>query len=468
MLNGNEQRRMQTLLAAELLHDATDPDATYPFEFIAFKLSGFRRERGDDSLLVGQAIRPDLRLLIDQLSRTLSIPISDDAAKTVDQLAAELNVSTKTINRWRELGLRWRWVMPMPGARRVIGFPQSAVEAFDQANPGKLKQASRFNQLSAADREALIERARKLAVAGDVSLNRVATHLAKRTGRASETVRLLLLKYERSATAPIFAEYTPPLNTADRRAITAAYADGVSVSELGRRYRRSRASIYRIIHRVRAEQAQLQEIRWIDHPNFHRPEAVEIYLRPVNITQHDSYEDAGVMLDDLPEGLQPLYEIRGPDEGFIRSYVLRYNFLKYSADRMRNTFDLDEPRASALNAFTQAVADAESARRHLVHWHLPAVLSVARRHRAGHESGRVPSLLHLLMIGHEVLFEAIEKYDASTRPTVNSYLTNRLLRAYATSDPPRDRAQRRLEAHDVLDALKGHLPSETKTVGPAR
>ena len=65
----DDERRGDMLERAERLHDELDAAGVYPFAFIAFRLTGFRRDHGDDSLLVGEALLADLRTLIDQLSR---------------------------------------------------------------------------------------------------------------------------------------------------------------------------------------------------------------------------------------------------------------------------------------------------------------------------------------------------------------------------------------------------------------
>ena len=98
--------REATLLRAEELHDSLEPDATYPVDYLAFRLSGLRRDHGDAALLLGSAVAADLRLLIDALSRGLTLPVSPPESRLAEDWAARLDVSTRTLARWRTEGLR--------------------------------------------------------------------------------------------------------------------------------------------------------------------------------------------------------------------------------------------------------------------------------------------------------------------------------------------------------------------------
>ena len=67
-----DRRRLQ-VLRAECLHDEIDPIANYPLDYIAYRLTGYRSESGESVLLVGDAVLPDLRHMIDTLSRSIDL-----------------------------------------------------------------------------------------------------------------------------------------------------------------------------------------------------------------------------------------------------------------------------------------------------------------------------------------------------------------------------------------------------------
>ncbi|MEM1108798.1 MAG: hypothetical protein AAGH99_08925 [Planctomycetota bacterium] len=455
------------------MHDQLDAEAAYPFEYLAFRLTGYRRDHGDDSLLVGEAVLPDLRLLIDQLSKTLEIPATDGDAKTTDALAAELNVSTKTLSRWRKAGLRWRWVVPMPGARPVIAFTADAVKNFRAKQADRVEKATTFTQLTPAQRDRLIARARRLASTTDATFNQVAAHLAKRTGRALETVRLIMEKHDRQQTDPadkLFADRTGPLTGRQKRLISRAHRVGVPVGKLAERFRRSRATIYRVVLDRRAARALRLQLDMVPNANFTREDAADVYLRATleptpgmkgkgsRSTNSSGGRMSAVPLDGLPEELAPLYTqpVVSPDK--IRSLFLRYNFLKHRALATRERFAHAPARAGDLGLFEADVARAARVRSLLVTWHLPVVLSVARRHLVGKPDNTPTRLLELLELGNPVLIDAVERYDAAARPTFDSVLTNRLLQSFATpigtfAKRGPGKARKRVSAAEVMQRM---------------
>lgn len=452
-----DERRDDVLRRAEELHDQLDPDAAYPFEFIGFRLTGFRRDYGDDSLLVGQALRPDLRTLIDQLSKTLDLPPGDGDAVTADELAVQLNVSTKTLSRWRKDGLRWRWITPLKDGRKVIGFTAAAVERYRSAKPGRVAKASSFSQLTAEQRDRLLHRARRLAATTDVTFNQVAAHLAKRTGRALETVRLILEKHDRDhPDDPLFADRTGPLTARQKRLISRAHRMGVGVGKLAERFRRSRATIYRVVLDRRAARSSRLRLDHVPNVNFDRPDAADVYLR-ANLDPNKAGETAprsAVPLDGLPPELKALYVQPVVSADKIRSLFLRYNFLKHRAAATREHFAHAPARARDLELFEQDIARAARVRSLLVTWHLPVVLSVARRHLVGKDNNTPTRLIQLLETGNPVLIDTVDAYDAAARPTFESVLTNRLLQAFAAAPGSRrGKALRRATAAEVMQRM---------------
>lgn len=441
LLGREDALRDAAMRRAEALHDQVDPDVTYPFAFLAFRLTNLRREYGVDALYVGQAVRADLRQLIDRLSRTLILPPSDGDARPTAQLAADLSVSTKTLSRWRADGLRWRWIAPdgVPAeskaqVRRVIGFTAEAVAAYTQRRTDKVARAKGFSQMTDAQRGRLIARARRLAHTTDATLNQVAAHLAKRSGRALETLRLVLEKHDRDhPDDPLFADRTGPLTARQKRLISRAHRVGIGVGKLAERFRRSRGTIYRVLIERRVARAQRLPLTSVPHPNFERDDAAPVYLRPGLIPTRDALRkgpQSTVPLDDLPDELAGLYVRPVVSADKIRSLFLRYNYLKHTATRVRAAWVRTAAPAGEVDRFERWVTQAAQVRSLLVTWHLPAVLSVARRHVAGLENPG-PHLVELLELANPVLIDAVESYDAARQPTFEHMLTNRLLKSFA-------------------------------------
>ena len=139
-------------------------------------------------------LSPAIRQLRDQqvrfAPREKQIQQADSAARpalssagerllTIHELAQEFRVSTKTISRWRRLGLVSRPFL-FDGRMRV-GFLQSSVNRFVANNKERVRRGIQFSQLTSGERMQIIGRARCLAQAGG-SLTEVITRIAHETG----------------------------------------------------------------------------------------------------------------------------------------------------------------------------------------------------------------------------------------------------------------------------------------------
>ena len=462
-------KRIEQLHRTERLHDEIDTNTPYPIEYLVYRITGYRRDASDESeLLVGEAVQPDLRLIIDQLSRSVDLPADDEPAVTVPEAARELNVSSKTINRWRRAGLRWRWVVPRDQGQRHIVIPRSALERFTDHNASRVARARRFTPLGEKDQQYILERAgqivRRAGAASAPTLNQVAAEVARETDRALETVRLILEKHDRQhPQRALFYRSTGPLSARQKRVIERAYRRGIAACRLAERFGRSRATIHRIIHQRRAAAARHVALEHVHSPTFDRDDADQVILRDA-MSEHTRDAEPGtprvnVPVEELPEALRPLYRQPAIDAARQRSWFIRYNYLKHKADRVRAGFDRYEPRAAELDHFEALVDQVRQVRQRLVRANLPVVLSVARRHLIGEHRGRGTRLLELLETGQQVLIEAVESYNASWSHTFTSYLTNRLLKHFAQDDDhaSRQQARRRLSSDQMRQRLVDHL-----------
>ena len=175
LLYAPAQRQTEQVRRAERLHDELDPTINYPLEYVVYRITRYRAQKESDTLLVGQAILPDLRLMIDRL--TYSLEMSSDTADPIEtgaQLGQRLHVSTKTLSRWRDLGLRWRWFLPADGKSKCVGYTHKAVEHFLARHGERVDRAAHFSHVDPDTRTRLLERARRIAQAVDVTLNQVA------------------------------------------------------------------------------------------------------------------------------------------------------------------------------------------------------------------------------------------------------------------------------------------------------
>lgn len=448
-------KRMEQVRRAEVLHDELDARLNYPLDFVVFRLTGYRSDEPDPDLLIGEALLPDLRLLIDRLSASAPLPISpQEPVLSVPELAERWKVSTKTVRRWRELGLRWRWVQSDDPAGRRLGFTLPAIDAFTASQQSRVQRAARFTHLTEAQRMRLLQRARRLAAARQLTLNQVATHLARRTSRAVETIRQLLEHHDRDNPGdPLFADRTGPLTDRQKRVIERAYRRGVGVRRLSEHFQRTRSTIYRALRESRAHSLRQTNIQYVANAMFQRPDADEVILRTAEAqSTEEPATPITVRVDDLPAEVQPLYEQPVLGAARQRQLSVRMNYLKFKAALLREKLDPYEPRTSDVEEAQRCLREARVLRDQLVGGHLRVVLSVTRRHLMDQPEASTHRLMDLLERGHEVLFDAVEQYDAARGRTFESYLTWRLLRHFA-GEPASPRAQRRLSGAMVLQRM---------------
>jgi len=180
-------KKLQQVEAAERLIAEIDPDKTYPYEYVFFRITGYRPGESAPTKIKGEDLRHDLRLFVEDLSDSADMAADNigEQVLTVEELAKQFNVSTKTISRWRELGLVSRRLV-FDGRKRV-GFLRSSVDRFVKGNQERVARGARFSQLTEEQRQEIIDRARRLASAGG-GQSEVARRLAKRAGRSVETI----------------------------------------------------------------------------------------------------------------------------------------------------------------------------------------------------------------------------------------------------------------------------------------
>ena len=208
----------------------------------------------------------------------------------------------------------------------------------------------------------------------------------------------------------IFRDHTPPLTPRQRRAIARARRMGVAPHKIARRFRRSVATVRRVVLERRARQALRVNLDHIASPIFDRPDAEAVLSQP-------------------PPGGD---EARGRSPQAARSRFVHYNYLKHRAARFRERFRKPPVLAGDLKRFEESLTEIAVARDVLIREHRPVVESVARRHMALHDAGDEALLDELLHAGEEELAEAIEALDPSRGSDFAGQLTNRLLRRFAT------------------------------------
>ena len=431
-------KRIEQVHQTEKLHDQIDPAQAYPFDFLHYRITGYHCESKDQNLLVGAAILPDLRLIIDSLSRSININVDLDVERdeSVQSLAKRLNVSSKTLYRWRQRGLRWRWARNSQSRKKQMVFTRSAVELFLKKNQDQVKRASRFTQIAPDVRKRLIQRAHRIAKRRHISLNQMAVHLANRSHRSLETIRTILEQYDRkNLDNPIFLDRSGPLTNRQNRLIVRAYRMGISIWRIADRFQRSPSTVYRTIHKNRASKFHLMAIHYVESPLFKRDDADEVILRPQPLVEAEQLiAVSNLLVHDLPQTLRPFYSRPILPPARQRSLFLGMNYLKFKAARLRDQLDRYEPRATDLDQIDSLLAKAAAIRDQLVATNLPTVLAVARQHVTDSSNQFTGHLIERLETGDQLLIHEVEQFDAASHQSFQDYLKFKLMRSFANAE----------------------------------
>lgn len=239
---------------AEALAMEVEPGATYPEDWVVFRVTGYRAEIDEPAMLVGEALLADLPAFVERLSAAAGLAWEELEPGTflrAEDLCRRWNVSRKTLDRWRRRGLTARRVRGRNGRPR-LAFSIEGVERFEARCGAQIAGAGAFSRIPAQDEARMIRRAAAYRRRLGWSLNQAAARLAEHFDRGHETVRQMLRRHDASADRPIFGE-KGLLSTRERRLIERAMRLGIEPGEIGERLGRSVAAVRRGASGIRAE-----------------------------------------------------------------------------------------------------------------------------------------------------------------------------------------------------------------------
>jgi len=151
-----------------------------------------------------------------------------------DRLANHLNVSTRTLTRWHKRGLKPVYVLTHSG-KKTVRYDHREVLRFVSDQPRLARRAKTFSHMTIAERQNLVALASQMAQHADLGLHEISRRIAEQTGRAVETVRSTLRRFEKThPDQAIFSRSgSGNVNLGDER-ISELYDDRIEVSEIAR------------------------------------------------------------------------------------------------------------------------------------------------------------------------------------------------------------------------------------------
>jgi len=446
--------------AAEELAQIIDPDRQYPYDFVVYRLTGYRPPSTEQQSqpMIGRELRRDLLRLMLDISDSFELRTTDYDQEVHDTpgLAGRYHVSTKTVQRWRSRGLPARRLI-FPDGKRRVAFLDSSVQRFVGRQQSQVIRSMRFTQLTEGERSDIIRRARRMAAFTHCTLSDVVKRLAARTERAVETIRYTIRNHDlENPDDAIFPYLSGPLGEQEKKAIYRCFLRGVPVSTLTERYRRTRGTIYRVINEMRANQLLSRPIQYVYNSQFDLPDADEIILAAtvVKAKKDDKAEAKAASRPpaDLPAYLRALYDVPLLDPQGERDLFRRYNYLKYKADRLRGQIDMNRIRTRVLKLIETLLLQANVVKNRIVRANLRLVVSIAKKHVGGAQT-----LFELISDGNVSLMRATEKFDYARGNRFSTYASWAIIRNFARS-VPREQYQldRFATGHDeILDVAAG-------------
>ncbi|MEC9009559.1 MAG: helix-turn-helix domain-containing protein [Planctomycetota bacterium] len=399
--------RLKQIERAERFVDRLHPERFYAYGDVCEEVTGYRSEKYPDLKLTGGEVVRDLRCLVEDLSDSLDLSTADvgEPVLSVLDVAARFQVSTKTVDRWRDRGLVSRRFV-VEGRKRV-GFLQSAVDRFARRHAAVIDRGTRFSKVEEREREEIVQSARRLARDGESS-TAICRLLAKRMGRSAETIRTTLRDHDRRhPAAAVFPSVGTALHDEDRREIYRMVRQGISVDSLARRFGRSRNSIYRIAAETRAEILLELPIVFMHSDEFPvaGAEAEILGVPPENPKARLTKAPPG-----LPAYLAALYQLPILTREQEQYHFRKMNFLAWQAAEARQELLLTRPTGRAgrvaMDRVETLLEESGAVKNFLIRSNLRLVVSIAKRHlRPG------MNFFEMVSDGNLPLIRAIEKFD---------------------------------------------------------
>ncbi len=250
-----------------------DPEQSYPLDWLVFRVTGVTPDASSETtVLEGADLLGPLVELIEALHRSLG-PFTFDPDADIDaaELASDLGVSRRTLQRWRLDGL------PMlrlrhPDQHSRVGCRKRLVAAFVRRHPDRVADASRYRRIDEAERRGILD---AFATARDRGLSTTAAidEAARASGRSPNAIRAFAIPHAETSTP----RPGPTTAAARRRLAHRAFARVIPTAEIAARLGRSEDAVRRMDLEVRLGSIAGWPAPSVVIPNAKRAEAAEVF-----------------------------------------------------------------------------------------------------------------------------------------------------------------------------------------------
>jgi RNA polymerase primary sigma factor len=465
-------RRLEHLRRAEKLLTEIQADKDYPYQYVCYRITDFRPDTLVELVISGHDLIHDLGLMIAQLAASMpALPVETvtEPVFTLEEFSRKLNVTPKTINRWRKRGLIGLPILY--NGRRQVGFLPSLVDPFLNSNQVRVERSSRFSQLTQEERDEVLRRARRLARLTGGSLTEISRRVGRRLGRSPETVRYTIKNFDREhPEQALFPELTGPFDQGTKETIYNSYRRGISVDALAKRFQRTRSSMYRVLNEIRAQRLLDQHLDYMYNPIFDNPSMADTIMAAM--PDEEAFQQQRRQMHaprDVPPELASLYETPLLTKEQEQHLFRKMNYLKHKANQLRKRLILPSGRISRIRAqdidqIEELLDQSQAIKNLLINCNMRLVVSIAKRH-----ASQADNLFELLSDGNVSLIRAVEKFDYSRGNKFSTYASWAIMKNFARSIPDeKHHRERYVTGHDdVFEAAPDTRTDEHECLATA-
>lgn len=405
------EKRRKYLETTEALLDIIEPQKEYPFDFICYKITGYHPKGLPGEIITAKELTDDLHIFLWKLSGQVDDPADEQGQNVypIDSLAKELNVSTKTISRWRSKGLLAR-KYTFDNGRKMLAVTQENLDKFLTANPNIAERAKSFTHMTPAEKQLVQDLLNELSADKNYTRQKAIDEIAKRLGRARETIRLMLADSE-GPRKKIFKDYKRPLDPKANAEVFKLYQQGTKPKEIAKKFRRAVTSIYRIVRIKRVNIMLAKNIEFVPSDEFEHPDAYDTIIGQYLQQRHQLKDKAGQ--PDLSSGplnkyLQSIKKLPRMTRDTELDLFRKYNYLKYLARQTQRKLHDDHENSELLCKIEKYYTEAQVINNRIIESNLQLVVSIAGKHTT---TGA--SLQELISEGNFAMMRAVEKFDYS-------------------------------------------------------
>ena len=424
--------RLEQIQGIERVLGLVEADKAYPYDFVCYHITKYRK-RGQPTteyVVPGKALISDLVTMGETISRKAGLSVAElgEPYSTQQEVADELDVSTKTVRRWRDRGLLGIRVVYEDGVNR-LAFLASTLRRFKDQNKDIVAKGSSFKQLTQPERDRIVARARELRAQDPIKLHAASVIIGEEMSRAIETVRYTLRRYDEAhADTAVFAPTFPNAYCERFQAMWQCKEHGDSTTSIAQTFGCAAAEVERILRVVQVHEWQKASWKYIHNELFDAPDADVLILeapepRAAEVSSPPIPKDVPAYLKSLY--LTPL--LTGEQEQHL---FRRYNYLKFKLGRALRSTDADELAATTFDALADLVGQIDVVKQRIVAANLRLVVSIARKH-----VGWSPNFFEIISDGNVSLMRAVEGFDFARGNKFSTYATWAIVKNYARTVP---------------------------------